>query len=135
MATPIPGAVLPPAPARTRRVTVIAQDPSVRTLDGRILTTQLEIPAEGVGPGPWGYRVQVIDYDGSAGVLYDPRKYEVDRHGDFIDPFVNASDQQLLADPTFHAQNVYALAMRVLWRFEFALGRRVSWSFRGHQLK
>ena len=32
--------------------------------------------------------------------------------------------------PAFHAQNVYALVMRTLARFEFALGRRVGWSFR-----
>lgn len=135
MARPAPGVEFKLVPTRTRRVTVIAQDPSVRTLAGDILTTEVEIPAEGVGPGPWGYRVQVIDYDGSAGVLYEPRPYAFDKYGDFKDPFRTAGGDRLLNDPTFHAQNVYALAMRVLWRFEFALGRRVSWSFRGHQLK
>jgi len=40
-----------------------------------------------------------------------------------------------LNDPHFHAQNVYAIVMRILARFEFALGRRVSWGFDGHQLK
>jgi hypothetical protein len=31
--------------------------------------------------------------------------------------------------------NVYAIVMRTLLRFEFALGRRVGWGIRGHQLK
>ena len=52
-----------------------------------------------------------------------------------MDPFCKASDRQLLNDPRFHAQNAYAIVMRILARFERALGRRVSWSFRGHQLK
>jgi hypothetical protein len=30
---------------------------------------------------------------------------------------------------------VYAIAMRTLLRFEFALGRRVGWGIRDHQLK
>jgi hypothetical protein len=51
------------------------------------------------------------------------------------DPFKGASDARLLSDPSFHAQNAYAIIMRILARFEFALGRRVSWGFYGHQLK
>ncbi|HEU4768275.1 MAG TPA: hypothetical protein VFS77_12910, partial [Pyrinomonadaceae bacterium] len=38
-------------------------------------------------------------------------------------------------DPNFHAQNTYAIVMRILARFEFALGRRVSWHFDSHQIK
>jgi hypothetical protein len=49
-------------PPPTARLTVIAQDPSVRVA-GKILTAQIEIPAEKLEPGPTGYRVQVIDYD------------------------------------------------------------------------
>jgi hypothetical protein len=52
-----------------------------------------------------------------------------------IDPYSNASDSKLLSDPGFHAQNVYAIVMRTLARFEYALGRRVSWGFYGHQIK
>jgi hypothetical protein len=46
-----------------------------------------------------------------------------------------AFNSRLLNDPRFHAQNVYAIVMRTLAQFERALGRRVSWSFGGHQLK
>ena len=43
-------------------------------------------------------------------------------------------EDQLLANPAFHGQNIYALVMRTLARFEYALGRRVHWGFDGHQL-
>jgi hypothetical protein len=124
---------------RSQKFTIIAQDPSVTVWDPglqnfKILTTQVEIPAEELAPGPRGYRVQVIDYDSSTGILYPPFKYRALEDGQYNDPFLNESDQTLLNDPGFHAQNVYAIIMRILARFEFALGRRVSWSFRGHQL-
>jgi hypothetical protein len=53
------------------------------------------------------------------------------------DPFaaIAAKDPSaLVADRRFHAQNVYALVMNTLARFEKALGRRVSWHF-GHTIK
>ena len=55
--------------ARTRLLRIVAQDPEV-TKSGRILTTQVEIPAEQLQPGPRGFRVQVIDYDSSTQTLY-----------------------------------------------------------------
>jgi hypothetical protein len=116
--------------ARTRKFRIIAQDPAVK-YRGKILTAEVDVPAEELAPGPWGYRVQVIDYDSSTGSLFKPRKYD----GLADDPFARATDKQLLSDPTFHAQNVYAIVMRTLARFEYALGRRVSWSFQGHQIK
>lgn len=121
---------------RTRKLTIIAQDPSVR-VGGKILRAQVEVPAEELAPGPWGYRVHVVDYDSSTLNLYRPIKYPPigsNKNGDG-DPFYKASDAKLLADPNFHAQNAYAIVMRILARFEFALGRRVSWGFYGHQIK
>jgi len=113
---------------QARRLTIIAQDPSVRTRHG-ILRAVIDIPAEPLAPGPVGYRAQVVDFDASSNTLYEPlRLGQVDR-------FARVSDRRLLSDPQFHAQNVYAIVMRTLSRFEFAMGRRVSWSFRGHQLK
>ena len=56
-------------------------------------------------------------------------------NGDYRDPFRRPSNQTILKNPKFHAQNVYAIVMRTLARFEFALGRRISWGFHGHQLK
>ena len=117
----------------TRKLTIIAQDPSVR-VKGKILRTEVEIPAEELQPGPWGYRVHTVDYDSSTETLYKPREYPP-LDGANSDPFKGASDARLLSDPNFHAQNTYAIVMRILARFEFALGRRVSWNFYGHQIK
>lgn len=123
-----------PALRRTQELTIIAQDPSVK-VNGRILTAQVSIPAEELAPGPRGYRVQVVDYNSSTGVLHPPLEYRILEDGTYNDPFFNEKDKVLLEDPQFHAQNVYTIIMRTLARFEFALGRRVGWSFLGHQLQ
>jgi hypothetical protein len=119
-----------PTLARTRTLTIVAQDPAVRVGE-KILTTPVDVPAENLAAGPRGYRVHVIDYDASTRTLYKPFKYP----DDAIDPFREPTNDTVLNDPNFHAQNVYAIIMRTLARFEFALGRRVGWSFPGHQLK
>ncbi|HSA66881.1 MAG TPA: hypothetical protein VLE24_04365, partial [Methyloceanibacter sp.] len=113
----------------SRVVTIIAQDPSVR-VRGKILTADVEIPAEELLPGPRGYRVSVIDYDSSTGVLYQPAILAPPGKANGKNAKKAASglsNKQLLEDPRFHAQNVYAIVMRILARFEFALGRRVAW--------
>lgn len=130
----------------TRTLTAIAQDPSIK-FRGKILTTELTIPAEDLLPGPCGYRVNVIDYDSTTNTLYDPMTYgEQDSRGKYVDPFAykpngQAStarkarhDRSLIENPKFHAQHVYAIAMRTLAQFEFALGRRCAWGSDGHQI-
>jgi len=124
----------PPA-SRSNHLTVIAQDPAVVDRHGRVLTAPVKLPPEELAPGPWGHRVQVVDFDTSTDTLYPPLTYEKDRNGAAIDPFEQTDPGSLAADRSFHCQNVYALVMRTLTRFEFALGRRVSWGFGGHQLK
>ncbi|MGH9949224.1 MAG: hypothetical protein ACRD6X_18795, partial [Pyrinomonadaceae bacterium] len=108
------------------------------TPKGQVLTTELDIPAEELSPGPCGYRVHVVDYDSSTDTLYSPVRYEKPVDGCYIDPFKDTVNRgranDLLDEPAFHAQNVYAIIMRTLARFEFALGRRMSWGFSGHQL-
>lgn len=125
----------------TRKLTIIAQDPSV-CVSSRLLTAEIEIPAEEVLPGPCGYRINVIDYDSTNNVLYEAAKLEF-RDGKYLDPYSKdelgaksaiAFNRAFLSDPKFHAQNVYAIAMRILARFEFALGRRCAWGSDGHQL-
>lgn len=119
---------------RTRKLTIVAQDPSVQ-IRNKILRARIDVPAEEIGIGPRGYRVHVVDYDSSTQTLYKPIKYpRLNADGDG-DPFAGVSDSELLNDPNFHAQNVYAIVMKTLARFEFALGRRVSWGFYGHQIK
>jgi len=110
----------------TCRYRIVALDPSVRGADNKILTAEVEIPNEQLSPGPRGYRVQVIDYDASTQVLYKPAPV---REKDRL-----RIPRAIESDRAFHARNVYAIVMRVLARFERALGRRVGWSFLGHQL-
>ncbi len=119
----------------TRKTTIFAQDPSIR-LDGKIVRAQIEIPNEALQPGPRGYRVQVVDYDTSTHTLYKTVPHPSNRDDDLPDdPFCKMSDGALLASPDFHAMNTYAIIMRTLARFEYALGRRVAWSFPGHQIQ
>lgn len=116
-----------------RRISVIAQDPSVKDAKGRILMAKIEIPAENLMPGPSGYRVQVVDYDSSTGRYYGAHVLPQD-----FDEELKAwreGEQPIVKDYRFHAQNAYALVMKTLARFEFALGRRVGWAFKVHQLK
>ena len=109
---------------------MLAQDPSVQ-VNGRPLTGTIIVPAEELAVGPRGYRVQVIDYDSSRDLFYRSRANDLER-----DPYGTVTDtRRLIGDAHFHQQNVYAIVMSVLARFERALGRRVSWSFGSHQLK
>jgi hypothetical protein len=125
----------------TRTLTIIAQDPSVK-IAGNIVTAEVEVPAEELADGPCGYRVNVIDYDASSNVLYEQAHFPALRNGAYEDPFKlndpkrrsKNYDSKLLDDPRFHAQNVYAIVMRTLARFEFALGRRIAWGSDGHQI-
>lgn len=114
-------------------ITVIAQDPSFLS-GGRILRTELKVPTERLRAGPAGARVRVLDYDSSTGTLYRADPDSVGRGGLFRDRFKQASDSELLRNPAFHAQNVYAIVVATLARFERALGRRISWGFGGHQI-
>ena len=121
----------------TRKLTVLALDPSVRT-DGRILRTQLEIPNEVLEAGPCGYRVSIVDYDSSTDTFHAAKQTfhrARDAYSSPRDPFEKSSDSALLASPEFHACMTYGIVMKTLARFEHALGRRLSWSFGSHQIQ
>jgi hypothetical protein len=125
----------PQTARRTQPFRIIAQDPAVRDWNDRILTASVDIPLELLLPGPWGHRVQVIDFDSASNLFYLPARYDAAQDGHVVDPYATADPQALVADRRFHAQNVYAIVMRTLARFEQALGRRVSWAGNSHQLK
>ena len=113
-----------------RYVTVIAQDPSVRQngSNGPILMAKIAVPAEDLIPGPIGYRVQVVDYDSTTRRFNGAHDLPDNLAAE--PPAWAKGDARIIDDFRFHAQNVYALVMKTLARFEFALGRRVGWSFR-----
>ena len=120
-------------PKATREMTVIAQDPSVKTADGKhILMSKVTVPAEILADGPRGYRVHVVDYDSTTGRYHGahhlPSEYDEEPKS------WRKGSPAIVSDFQFHAQNVYALVMKTLARFEFALGRRIGWSFESHQL-
>ena len=121
----------PPLPP-VRHMTIVAQDPGVRR-SGAILTAKVAVPAEDLSEGPMGYRVQVVDYDATTkrfhGCHQLPASY------DHEPAAWRRGDPRIVDDYAFHAQNAYALVMKTLARFEFALGRRLGWRFRTHQLK
>lgn len=116
----------------TRRATVIAQDPSV-TRDGRIVMSTIEIPSEDLDPGPIGYRVHIVDFDATQRAFYG--EHTIPACDSDEPPGWREGRPSIVRDFRFHAQNTYALVMKTLARFEFALGRRIPWSFRPHQLK
>jgi hypothetical protein len=105
---------------QTQSVRILAEDPGAQ---GGIFA-DVDIPFEDVTHGPCGARVRVIDYDASTGKLLRPAPFHPKKRGE--DPDITS--------PEFHAVNVYAIMTRTLARFEFALGRRVAWSFDGHQI-
>jgi len=117
----------------TRTLSVIAQDPSVRDINNKILMSKINIPQEALDPGPIGYRVQVVDYDTTAERFHG--SHSLPPRFDDEPKAWKEGQQSILPDYRFHAQNVYALVMKTLARFEHALGRRVGWSFKTHQLK
>jgi hypothetical protein len=128
---------------RQFRATVIARDPSVRRrADGArppILLAEIAFPATRLEPGPRGPRFHVVDFDTSTNKLNDPAVLTGSRGDlppgwDFVDRFAAATDDSVLTDPAFRAQNVYAIAARTLATFESALGRPVSWAFSSPQL-
>lgn len=120
---------MPDAEGRTHLdLRVIAQDPSVKGDDGRILTATVRVPWSRMEDGPRGPRFHVVDFDASAG------RYLLHPAPPDEDVFAEAADDQLEKDFAFHAQQVYAVAARTLATFESALGRRLSWGFSGHHL-
>ena len=131
---------MPEAARRARKMTIVAQDPSVTDDDDNIVVAQVDVPVDLVEPGPRGQRFHVVDYDATQGVLLppvdlrDPAVDDWQRSWSYLDRFVGADNERLMSDPKFHAQNVYAIASRTLAAFELALGRRLAWAFGGHQM-
>src|SRR5262245_30053381 len=83
---------------RTRKMTVLAQDPSVSDRKGGVLKLTLDVPLERVAPGPKGSRVHVIDYDVSTNTLYKPSNLDGNSYEKVTDR------ERFESDRNFHAQ-------------------------------
>lgn len=129
---------------RTYTMTIAAQDPSVTRSDGSVLLAQVAVPAAVLEAGPRGPRFHVVDYDPTTRAVVEAVDVESSSGAlgrwTFRDRLTSGDEiphvapDMIRADYAFHAQNVYAIAARTLSIFEFALGRRVAWAFRDHQL-
>jgi hypothetical protein len=118
----------PPPPLDVRR-TILAQDPAVLEAGTtRILRADVPVPYDEVLRGPRSSRFAVVDYDATRNRLHPPTEL-CD-----AETLKGLTDRQLIDSRAFRAQNVYAIAARTLGAFEVALGRRIPWSFTGHQL-
>ena len=111
----------PPA----RRLRVFAKDPLLANDFGQagIATATLEIPWEKLARGPVGEYIAVQDVD-----VDESRLQGVD----LDDPRLLAQDgwEPSEGNRHFHAQMVYAVAMKTIEHFELALGRPVLWRHR-----
>ena len=78
----------------------------------------------GFGPGPVGEYVEVVDYDPTTGVTYEPVNLDA--------PYILATNglPPSESNPQFHQQMVYAVAMQTIQNFERALGRKIHWATR-----
>jgi hypothetical protein len=116
--------VKPPEP-QFRLLRSYAFDPELSSSleTAHINEVVFEVPwEESLKPGPSGEYLEVIDHDPSSQCFYAP---------------VDLNDRHLLAtdgltpsegNPKFHQQMVYAVAMRTIYNFERALGRKALWS-------
>lgn len=111
----------------SRRLRVLAFDPSLATrLDtAAINQITVDVPWEdGLGPGPIGEYLEVIDVDPASGACY--------RAIDLNEPYLLAQDGLAPSEsnPQFHQQMVYTVAMTTIGHFERALGRTALWADR-----
>jgi hypothetical protein len=113
------------SPAR-RPLQIFAFDPMIARTERRRLT--LEIANEPLSKGPLGARIQVIDYDGVTGKLYEP--VDLDHPAVLMNDGLSPTE----SDPRFHQQMVYAVTMKTLENFEIALGRKLRF-YRGRPLR
>ena len=98
-----------------RPLKIYAFDPMVAR-DTRTKIT-VEPRNEPLGPGPYGSRIAVIDYDATRRCFYTP--VHLDDPGILMQSGIDHSE----GDPRFHQQMVYAVASQILGIFDRALGR------------
>ena len=108
----------------TRPLRVFAFDPLAGTKLETLEINETTIPVrwEPLEPGPVGEYLEVVDIDPATGVAYAP----VDLNQPL--PLSQAGLRPSEANPQFHQQMVYAVAMKTIAHFEQALGRVALWA-------
>jgi len=112
-----------PSPV-TRMLQVFAFDPLLGTkLETVGLNkTNLSVRWEKLEPGPVGDYLEVVDVDPATGVCYAP----VDLNHAL--PLSQSGLSPSETNPQFHQQMAYAVAMKTIEHFEYALGRVALWA-------
>lgn len=107
-----------------RKIRGYAFDPSFSsTLKYRLSNEVLyKVRWEDLAPGPVGEYVEVIDFDPVKQCFYEP----VDLNNKYI--LAEQGLQLADDDPKFHQQQVYAVVMSVIEKFEKAWGRKLIFS-------
>ncbi len=121
-------ALKPPVPEPPyRRLRIYAYDPGQQTdptlfdVSVATVTTRWE---RDLKPGPIGEYLEVVDVDPASKAFYAP----VDLNNPSILAESGLTPSE--ANPQFHQQMAYAVAMRTIERFERALGRKALWTRR-----
>jgi len=109
----------------TRRLRVFAYDPTLELRLGTLGINEATLDVRwesNLLPGPVGEYVEVVDVDPASRACYAPV--------DLNHPHLLVQDglRPAEANPQFHQQMVYAVAMRTIQHFEEALGRVALWS-------
>jgi hypothetical protein len=122
-----PAAYDPSLPPERRRLKIYAGDP----MSGRRASQRIAIDIENepdLKPGPDGAIVQVVDYDGRYECYYEP--VDLNKPAMLMENGLEPSE----ADPQFHQQMVYAVAMKVTETARRALGRPITFYRRNRPL-
>jgi hypothetical protein len=108
----------------TRPLRVFAFDPLAATSLETVGINETTIPVrwEELEPGPVGTYLEVVDIDPATGVAYAP----IDLNS--ASALSQAGYRPSEANPQFHQQMVYAVAMKTIAHFEKALGRVALWA-------
>lgn len=118
-------AINPPARSPNNRpLRVFAFDPLAGTKLETLAINETTIPVrwEKLEPGPVGDYLEVVDVDPATGVAYAP----IDLNQPW--PLSQGGLRPSEANPQFHQQMVYAVAMKTIHHFEQALGRVALWA-------
>jgi hypothetical protein len=122
----------------TVSMTVFAQDPIVMDASLGPIFAEVAVPAERLQRGPRGHRFHVVDVGVGTNaaehpaVLHDGDPWVYADRWDAAHRPADAFD--LVKDPQFRAQNVFAVAAHTLALFEQHLGRPIPWHSRYPQL-